>query len=87
MGRLRIGQAKLASSCGYTQSYISKVLNKRVKITQKMERELVSWLSGVPAKDEVSSEEVEILVRRLAAAKPERRIHIMHILRGLAEIS
>ncbi len=87
MDRLGIGQVQLALSCGYTQSYISKVLNFRVKMTVKLERRLTSWLSVHSMKEAVSSSEIDAIVRRLAETRPERRIHIMNILRGLADMS
>ncbi|MER8501634.1 hypothetical protein NKI19_19385 [Mesorhizobium sp. M0751] len=87
MDRLGVGQVQLALSCGYTQSYISKVLNLRAKMTDKLERKLTFWLSSHSMKEAVSSAEIEAIVQRLARAKPERRMHIMNILRGLAGMS
>lgn len=87
MDQLGIGQVQLAASCGYTQSYISKVLNLRVKMTAPMERKLTSWLSAHSIDKAVSNAEIEAIVRLLAKTKPEQRMHIMNILRGLAEMS
>ncbi len=86
MDRLKVGQVQLALSCGYTQSYICKVLKQRVKLTPKMERTLTLWLSNQSTEEVVSDAEIETIIRHLAGARPERKIHIMNILRGLAEM-
>lgn len=87
MDRLEIGQGAVAASCGYTQSYISKALNRKVKITKSLERKLNAWLANLPSGDQVGEEEVEEIIRRLVRTDSAKRMHIIHILRGLMEIS
>lgn len=86
MDRLGVTQAQLATACNYTQSYICKLLKKKTDMTVKAKRKLTAWLDRQSHVATASDRDIYDIVKRLMAAKPERRIHIMNILRCLADM-
>jgi len=83
-GQTRTSQTQLGAYCGRSQAHISKVLRGVVPVSKPMAAKLEAWVSE---KSEPDKAEVEALIEGIAAAAPERRKHILHILRELSALA
>jgi transcriptional regulator with XRE-family HTH domain len=77
-------QADIALACDVTQPHLSKVLAKKVPLTEKMRNALEAWLgSSDTAQGADPSDEVADLVQRLSRKPAKMHKQIMQILRLL----
>lgn len=82
----RIRQQALAEFCGYSQAHISKVLSGKAALSGPLAARFEAWLRNNEPAEAPTSEEIEALVTGFAAASPDRRVHILHILKGLSAL-
>lgn len=87
-----VSQSELARACGLSQPHISRVLNKHLKLSKKTRTKLENWLKGSggqlhPQGVAPSIAELQRLVRRLSENSPERRMHIMQLLRVIEAVA
>lgn len=65
---------------------MSKVLRGKAPLTKSVATKLKAWVAEQPMPAAPTKAEVEALIEGFAAASPQRRKHIMHILRELSAL-
>ncbi|HEY8356990.1 MAG TPA: hypothetical protein VIL30_05970 [Ramlibacter sp.] len=86
--RTGTSQQVLGEYCGRSQAHISKVLRGKAPLSRAVKASLEEWLSHQSPMDDVPTKpEIEAIVAGILAASPERRMHIMHILRELSALA
>ena len=87
MAELKITQSELASACDLSQPHLSKVLSSRVKLAQKTQRRLSSWLEiAGSAAGSTPHDMVRLLAMRLETLRPSRRMQVMELLRAIERL-
>lgn len=79
---LRIGQKQLEAETGLSQGHLSKILSKKVPLTEKSRAALEKWLAA----NSRESRDVTELVAALRGVSGDRRATIMQIMQLLAQL-
>lgn len=79
---LRLTQESVAKACRLSQPHLSKVLSGKISPGRKTRLVLESWLARTaPEASGGEADELGRIIHELLAARPERRMQIMQILR------
>lgn len=89
MDALDVSQSALARETGISQPHLSRVLRKQLKAGKKTRSQLENWMAGSRAASAngqaspPSAADLGRLIRKLSTGTPERRMHVMQMLRAI----
>lgn len=92
MAALDVSQSTLARETGMSQPHLSRVLGKQLKPGKKTRSRLEKWMAGSPSHgaenhpSSATAADVGRLIRKLSGGSPQRRMHVMQMLRAIEAI-